>query len=164
LTLQQSLVPARSFTEEAVIDASTLQGQWRCDAALRLEIRRRWQWRWWRVQYSMPPKPLEGNFLLAPLFVQLSTLRGDALFGASFSLEQEGSAAATTPSVDAISGAALLKARRRHSVHSILLSCPSSMPGTALGAAPVILHTELLIIWLTAMPAMMPRGHLEGGS
>ena len=109
-------------------------------------------------------RPLEKDFLFSPLFFGLPTLRGDSLFGASFSLEQEGSAAATTPSVDAISGAALLKARRRHSVHSILLSCPSSMPGTALGAAPVILHTELLIIWLTAMPAMMPRGHLEGGS
>ncbi len=38
---------------------------------------------------TMPPKPLEGDFLFAPLFVGLPTLRGDALFGASFSLEQK---------------------------------------------------------------------------
>ncbi len=38
---------------------------------------------------TMPPKPLEGDFLFAPLFVGLPTLQGDALFGASFSLEQK---------------------------------------------------------------------------
>ncbi len=37
----------------------------------------------------MPPKPLEGDILFTPLFFGLPTLRGDALFGASFSLEQE---------------------------------------------------------------------------
>jgi hypothetical protein len=37
---------------------------------------------------TMPPKPLEGDFLFATLFVGLPTLQGDALFGASFSFEQ----------------------------------------------------------------------------
>ena len=37
---------------------------------------------------TMPPKPLEGDFLFSPLFFGLPTLRGDALFGASFSSEQ----------------------------------------------------------------------------
>ncbi len=37
---------------------------------------------------TMPPKPLEGDFLFAPLFVGLPTLRGDALFGALFLFEQ----------------------------------------------------------------------------
>jgi hypothetical protein len=37
----------------------------------------------------MPPKPLEGDFLFAPLFVGLPTLQGDALFGASFLFEQK---------------------------------------------------------------------------
>ena len=38
---------------------------------------------------AMPHKPLEGDFLFSPLFFGLPTLRGDALFGASFSLEQK---------------------------------------------------------------------------
>jgi hypothetical protein len=38
---------------------------------------------------TMPPKPLEGDFLFAPLFFGLPTLQGDALCGASFSLEQK---------------------------------------------------------------------------
>jgi hypothetical protein len=38
---------------------------------------------------TMPPKPLEGDFLFAPLFVGLSTLQGDALFIALFLLEQK---------------------------------------------------------------------------
>ena len=38
---------------------------------------------------TMPPKPLEGDILLAPLFAALLTLQEDALFGASFSLEQK---------------------------------------------------------------------------
>ena len=38
---------------------------------------------------AMLPKPLEGDFLFSPLFFGLPTLRGDALFGASFSLEQK---------------------------------------------------------------------------
>jgi hypothetical protein len=37
---------------------------------------------------AMLPKPLEGDFLFSPLFFGLLTLRGDALFGESFSLEQ----------------------------------------------------------------------------
>jgi hypothetical protein len=37
----------------------------------------------------MPPKPLEGDFLFALLFVGLPTLWGVALFGASFLLEQK---------------------------------------------------------------------------
>ena len=38
---------------------------------------------------TMPPKSLDGDFLFAPLLVGVPTLRGDALFGASFLLEQE---------------------------------------------------------------------------
>jgi hypothetical protein len=38
---------------------------------------------------AMPHKPLEGDFLFSPLFFGLPTLRGDALFGALFSLEQK---------------------------------------------------------------------------
>ena len=38
---------------------------------------------------AMPHKPLEGDILFYPLFFGLPTLRGDALFGASFSLEQK---------------------------------------------------------------------------
>jgi hypothetical protein len=38
---------------------------------------------------TMPPKPLEEDFLFAPLFVRFPTLQGDALFGALFSLEQK---------------------------------------------------------------------------
>ncbi len=37
---------------------------------------------------AMPPRPLEGDFLFTPLFFGLPTFRGDALFGAIFSLEQ----------------------------------------------------------------------------
>jgi hypothetical protein len=36
----------------------------------------------------MPPKPLEGDFLLAPLFAALLTLQED-VFGALFSSEQK---------------------------------------------------------------------------
>jgi hypothetical protein len=38
---------------------------------------------------TMPPKPLEGDFLFAPLFFGPPTLQGDALFGALFLLEQK---------------------------------------------------------------------------
>ncbi len=38
---------------------------------------------------AMPHKPLEGDFLFSPLFFGLPALRGDALFGASFLLEQK---------------------------------------------------------------------------
>ncbi len=38
---------------------------------------------------TMLPKPLEGDFLFAPLLVGLPILRGEALFGASFLLEQK---------------------------------------------------------------------------
>jgi hypothetical protein len=38
---------------------------------------------------TMPPKPLEGDFLLIPLYAGLPTLEEDALFGALFSLEQK---------------------------------------------------------------------------
>ena len=38
---------------------------------------------------AMRPKSLEGDFLFSPLFFGLPTLRGDALFGALFSLEQK---------------------------------------------------------------------------
>ena len=38
---------------------------------------------------AMPHKPLEGDFLFPPLYFGLPALRGDALFGASFSLEQK---------------------------------------------------------------------------
>jgi hypothetical protein len=38
---------------------------------------------------AMPHKPLDGDFLFSPLFFGLPTLRGDALFGASFLLEQK---------------------------------------------------------------------------
>jgi hypothetical protein len=38
---------------------------------------------------AMLHKPLEGDFLFPPLFFGLPTLRGDALFGALFSLEQK---------------------------------------------------------------------------
>ena len=37
---------------------------------------------------TMLPKPLEGDFLFAPLFLGFPTLQGDALFGASFLLEE----------------------------------------------------------------------------
>ena len=37
----------------------------------------------------MPHKPLGGDFLFSPLFFGLTALRGDALFGASLSLEQK---------------------------------------------------------------------------
>ena len=37
---------------------------------------------------AIPPKLLEGDFLFFPLIFGLPTLHGDALFGASFSLEQ----------------------------------------------------------------------------
>jgi hypothetical protein len=37
---------------------------------------------------AMRPKPLEGDFLFPPLFFGLPTLRGDALFGPIFSIEQ----------------------------------------------------------------------------
>jgi hypothetical protein len=38
---------------------------------------------------AMRPKPLEGDFCFPPLFFGLPTLRGDALFGALFLLEQK---------------------------------------------------------------------------
>ncbi len=38
---------------------------------------------------AIPPKPLERDFLFPPLFFGLPTLRGDALFGALFLLEQK---------------------------------------------------------------------------
>ncbi len=37
---------------------------------------------------TMPPKPLKGDFLFAPLFVGLPTLQGDAFCGAMFLFEQ----------------------------------------------------------------------------
>ena len=38
---------------------------------------------------TMPPKPLEGDFLSPPFLVGLPTLQGEALFGASFLFEQK---------------------------------------------------------------------------
>jgi hypothetical protein len=51
---------------------------------------------------TMPPKPLEGNFLLVPplLFVGLPPLRGDALFSGPFSSWQVASSL-TSPTSDA---------------------------------------------------------------
>ena len=37
----------------------------------------------------MPPKPLEGDFLFALLFVRLPALQGDEMFGVSILLEQK---------------------------------------------------------------------------
>jgi hypothetical protein len=54
----------------------------------------------------MPHKPLEGDFLLSPLFFGLPTLRGDALFGSLFSLEQK--EALPPPQASAIVMAAVL--------------------------------------------------------
>ena len=34
---------------------------------------------------TMPPKPLEGDFLFPPLFLGLLSLEGDTLFGGPFS-------------------------------------------------------------------------------
>ena len=55
---------------------------------------------------TMSPKPLEGDLLLAPLFVGLPTLQGGVLFGTLFSLEQK--EVPPSPQAPAISGAALL--------------------------------------------------------
>jgi hypothetical protein len=51
---------------------------------------------------TMPPKPLEGDFLLVPplLFVRLPPLRGDALFGRPFSSRQV-ALLSTSPTLDA---------------------------------------------------------------
>jgi hypothetical protein len=38
---------------------------------------------------TMLPKPLEGDFFFAPLFVGLPTLQGDTLFSALSLLEQK---------------------------------------------------------------------------
>ena len=49
---------------------------------------------------TMPPKPLEGDFLFVPplLFVGLPSLRGDALFGGPFSSWQVASLSTSTAS------------------------------------------------------------------
>jgi hypothetical protein len=51
---------------------------------------------------TMPPKPLEGDFLLVPplLFVRLPSLQGDALFSGPFLLRQVASSS-TSPTLDA---------------------------------------------------------------
>jgi len=51
---------------------------------------------------TMPPKPLEGDFLFVPplLFVGLPSLRGDTLFGEPFSSWQVASPS-TSPTLDA---------------------------------------------------------------
>ena len=54
----------------------------------------------------MLPKPPEGDFLLAPLFVRLLTLQGDSLFGGLFSLEQK--EAPPPPRASTVLGAAIL--------------------------------------------------------
>jgi hypothetical protein len=79
---------------------------------------------------TMPPKPLEGDFLFVPplLFVGLPSLRGNALFGAPFSSLQVASlltsltsdADAAAPDIDvpppfAVSGTSpSLHARQEH--------------------------------------------------
>ncbi len=51
---------------------------------------------------TMPPKPIEGDFLLVPplLFAGLPSLQGDALFGVPFSSWQVASSSAS-PTSDA---------------------------------------------------------------
>ena len=51
---------------------------------------------------TMPPKPLEGDFLFVPplLFVGLPSLRGDTLFGEPF-LSWQVASSSTSPTLDA---------------------------------------------------------------
>ncbi len=51
---------------------------------------------------TMPPKPLEGDFLLVPplLFVGLPPLQGDALFSGPFSSWQDATLSTTIPTSD----------------------------------------------------------------
>ncbi len=85
---------------------------------------------------AMLHKPLEGDFLFSSLFFGLPTLRGDALFGALFSLEQK--EAPPPPQALAI-----------------------VMPAALSGATPSLqaLHEEQRLLFFTELLVRLHRWH-----
>ena len=102
---------------------------------------------------TMPPKPLEGDFLFAPLFVRLPALQGDKMFGASFSLEQK--EAPPRPRVSAIPGAALSNVSPQ-ALNSYPVP-PPPCPCRAQGTVPLILRGDSSMCVLTCLPAREGR-------